>query len=65
VRGVEDDAGDVDEAGVVEPAQYGFVEAEAAPDTDPRPDQEAAMGGRLRYAEAGGSWRQAQPLTRT
>jgi hypothetical protein len=51
VGGVEDDAGDVDEAGVVEAVQHGFVQA--APDAGSRPDQEPAVGGRLRYAEAG------------
>jgi hypothetical protein len=29
------------------------------------PDQEPAAGGRLEYPEAGDSWRQAHPLTRT
>ncbi|GAA3784513.1 hypothetical protein GCM10023083_20700 [Streptomyces phyllanthi] len=32
--GVEDDTGDVDEAGVVEPVQHGFVEAAQAPALD-------------------------------
>jgi hypothetical protein len=63
VGGVEDDSGDVDEAGVVEAVQHGLVEV--APDAGSRPDQEPAVNGRLRYAEACGSWRQAQPLTRT
>lgn len=49
--GVEDGAGDVDEAGVVETVQHGFVEA--APDASSRPDQEPAVGGRLRCAETG------------
>jgi hypothetical protein len=49
--GVEDDTGDINQAGVVEPVQHGLVEA--APDTGSRPDQEPAVGGRLRYAEAG------------
>lgn len=50
VGGVEDDAGDVDEAGVVEPVQHCFMQA--TPDTGPGPDQEPAVRGRLRYAEA-------------
>lgn len=58
VGGVEDHAGDVDEAGVVEAVQYGFVQA--APDTSSRPDQKPAVGGRLRYSEAG---RQLAPGT--
>jgi hypothetical protein len=49
--GVEDDAGDVDEAGVVEPVQHGFVQA--TPDTGSRPDQKPAVSRRLRYAETG------------
>lgn len=61
VGGVQDDAGDVDETGVVEPVQYGLVQP--PPDAGSRPDHEPAVGGRLRYAEEGGSWRQAQPLT--
>jgi hypothetical protein len=51
VGGIEDDAGDVDEAGVVELVQHGLVEA--APDTGSRPDQEPAVSRRLRYAETG------------
>jgi hypothetical protein len=43
VGGVEDDAGDVDEAGVVEPVQHCFVQP--APDTGSRPDQEPAVSG--------------------
>lgn len=50
MRGVEHDAGDVDEAGVVEPVQHGLVQA--TPDTGPRPDQEAPVSRRLRYPEA-------------
>jgi hypothetical protein len=45
VGGVENDSGDIDEAGVVELVQHGLVEA--APDAGPRPDQEAAMSRRL------------------
>jgi hypothetical protein len=56
--GVEDDAGDVDEAGVVELAQHGFVQA--APDAGSRPDQEPAVSSRLRYAKA---WWQLAPGT--
>jgi len=51
VGGVQDDAGDVDEAGVVEPMQYGLVQP--PPDAGSGPDQKPAVGGRLRYAEAG------------
>jgi len=61
--GVEDNTGDVNEASVVEAVQHGFVQA--APDAGSRPDQEPAVSRRLRYAKKGGSWRQAQPLTRT
>jgi hypothetical protein len=43
VGGVEDDAGDVDEAGVVELVQHGFVQA--APHTGSGPDQEPAVRG--------------------
>lgn len=50
VSGVEDDAGDIYEARVVELVQDGFVEP--APDPCPRPDHEPAVGRRLRYAEA-------------
>ncbi len=50
VGGVEDGAGDIDEAGVVEPMQHGFVQT--TPDTGSRPDQEPAVSRRLRYAEA-------------
>jgi hypothetical protein len=50
VGGVEDDAGDIDQAGVVEPVQDRFMEA--APDAGPGPDQEPAMRGRLRCPEA-------------
>jgi hypothetical protein len=50
VGGVQDDAGDVDEAGIVEAVQYGFVQT--SPDAGSRPDQEPAVGGRLRYPEA-------------
>jgi CRISPR-associated endonuclease/helicase Cas3 len=56
VGGVEHDAGDVEEVGVVEPMQHGLVQA--APDTGSGPDQEPAVGGRLRDAEA---WRQGPP----
>ena len=56
MSGVQDDTGDIDEAGVVEPVQHGFVQA--TPDTGSRPDEEPAVGGRLRYAEAG---RQSPP----
>jgi hypothetical protein len=51
VGGAEDDAGDVDEAGIVEPVQHGFMEA--APDADSEPGKEPAVSGRLRYVEAG------------
>lgn len=47
---VEDDAGDVDQAGVVEPVQHCFVEA--APDTGSRPDEEPAVGRGFRDVEA-------------
>jgi hypothetical protein len=50
VGGVEDDAGDVDEVGVVEAVQDGLVQA--APDAGSGPDQEPAVSGRLRYPEA-------------
>ncbi|MGX1027591.1 hypothetical protein RKD38_002272 [Streptomyces ambofaciens] len=50
VGGVEDDAGDVDQAGVVEPVQHGLVQT--APDTGSGPDQEPAVRSRLRYPEA-------------
>ncbi len=56
VGGIEDDAGDIDEAGIVEPMQHGFVQA--TPDAGTRPDEEPAVSGRLRYAEAG---RQSPP----
>lgn len=63
VGGVEDDAGDVDEAGVVEPVQHGFVQA--APDTGSRPGQERRWAVDFDIPKQGGSWRQAQPLSRT
>jgi hypothetical protein len=62
--GVEDDAGDIDEAGVVESVQHGLVKP--APQTGSL-DQIR----NLRYAvdfdmpKQGGRTRQAQPLTRT
>jgi hypothetical protein len=48
--GVQDNTGHVDEAGVVEAAQYSLVET--VPDAGSRPDQEPAVRGRLRYPEA-------------
>ncbi len=63
VGGVGDDAGDVDQAGIVEPGQDGLVQT--APDASSRPDEEPTVGGRVRYAEAGGRARQKQPLTST
>ncbi|KOV71349.1 hypothetical protein ADL02_46235 [Streptomyces sp. NRRL WC-3723] len=39
--GVQDDAGDVDEAGVVEPVQHGFVQP--PPDAGSRPDQQPTV----------------------
>jgi hypothetical protein len=50
VSGVEDDAGDIYEACVVELVQDRFVKP--APDPGARPDHEPAVGRRLRYAEA-------------
>lgn len=51
VGGVEDDAGDVDEAGVVELVQDRFVQT--GPDSGSGPDEESSMGRGLRNAEAG------------
>ncbi|MDQ0718375.1 hypothetical protein QFZ55_007827 [Streptomyces luteogriseus] len=53
VRGVEDDAGDVDEVGVVEPVQHGLVEA--APDAGSRPDQKSAVSLDFDMPKHGGS----------
>lgn len=47
--GIEDRAGHIDQAGVVEPVQDGLVKP--SPDTSPGPDQEPAVGGGLRYPE--------------
>lgn len=63
VSGVEDHARDVDEAGVIESVQYRLVRP--APHPGPRPDQEPAVRGRLRYPKYVGRLRQAQPLTST
>ena len=49
VSGVEDHARDVDEAGVIESVQHRLVRP--APHPGPRPDQEPAVRGRLRYPE--------------
>ncbi|GHE70011.1 hypothetical protein GCM10017771_93910 [Streptomyces capitiformicae] len=47
VSGVEDHARDVDEAGVIESVQHRLMQP--APYPGPRPDQEPAVRGRLRY----------------
>lgn len=49
VSGVEDHARDVDEVGVIESVQHRLVRP--APHPGPRPDQEPAVRGRLRYPE--------------
>ncbi|GHC82142.1 hypothetical protein GCM10010349_65870 [Streptomyces flavofungini] len=51
VGGVEHDAGDVDEAGVIELVEHGLVQP--APDAGSGPDQEPAMSSRLRDPKAG------------
>lgn len=53
-----DDAGDVEEAGVVELMQHGLVQPPPYP--GPRPDQKPAVSGRLRDTKAG---RQCPPGT--
>ncbi|MGY5087597.1 hypothetical protein ACWCXM_22105 [Streptomyces sp. 900105755] len=63
VGGAEDDAGDVDQAGVVESVQHGLVQA--APDACSRPDQETALPPCFDIPKQGGNARQAQPLTGT
>jgi hypothetical protein len=50
VSGVEDNARDVDETGVIESVQHRLMQP--APHPGPRPDQEPAVRGRLRYPEA-------------
>ena len=50
MRGIEHGPGEVEEAGVVQAVQDLLVEP--APDAGPGPDQEPAVGRRLRYPEA-------------
>jgi hypothetical protein len=57
VGGVEDDAGDIDQAGVVKLVQQGLVQS--APDTGPRPSQERRWAVDFDIPKQGGSWRQA------
>ncbi len=58
MSGVEDDPRDVDEAGVVESVRHCFMQP--APHASPRPGQEPAVCGRLRYPE---TRRQSPPGT--
>lgn len=61
--GVEDEAGDVDEAGVVNAVQHGLVQAAQTPALDQIRNRRWAVD--FDILTQGGSWRQAQPLTRT
>jgi hypothetical protein len=63
VGGVQDDAGDVDEAGIVEAVQYGFVQPSPTPALDQIRNRRWAVD--FDIPKHGGSWRQAQPLTST